>query len=76
MADITNTTPGALVRHFKGTQMKILHRAHDASTQQEVVVYIHLDDGRIWVRPVEEFDQLVAWPDGVVRKRFIVAEGQ
>lgn len=72
----TNTTPGTLVRHFKGTLMKILHRAHDARDQKEVVVYVHLDDGRIWTRPVEEFDELVAWPDGVHRKRFIVAEGQ
>lgn len=71
---MTTTTPGALIRHFKGTLMKVLHRAMEAGAGREVVVYIHLDDGEIWTRPVEEFEELVAWPDGVHRKRFILAE--
>ena len=71
---MSNILPGALLLHFKGTKMKVLHRATDAATGKEVVVYVHLDDGRIWTRPVEEFNDLVYWPDGQTRKRFIVVD--
>lgn len=70
----TNTTPGATVRHFKGSKMKILHEAVEATTGKDVLVYIHLDTGAIWTRPTEEFNTQVRWPDGITRSRFIVED--
>lgn len=68
------TQPGALLQHFKGTKMRVLHRALDSATCKDVIIYVHLDDGRIWVRPVEEFFQMVTWPDGERRTRFTLVE--
>ena len=46
---------GGLYRHFKGYMMRVLLEAKDSESEEDVVVYIHLDDGRIWVRPKKMF---------------------
>ena len=70
----TNTAPGTTVLHFKGSRMKILHKGMSTTNGDELVCYIHLEDGAIWMRPASEFDDIVMWPDGVKRTRFIVAD--
>ncbi len=68
----TNTTPGVVVEHYKGTKMKILHRGRETTNGSEVITYVHLEDGSIWTRPSHEFNELVVWPDGVQRRRFVI----
>ncbi|MBU1129719.1 DUF1653 domain-containing protein [Patescibacteria group bacterium] len=46
---------GGVYRHFKGYVMKVLCEAKDSETKNDVVVYIHLDDGRIWIRSKKMF---------------------
>lgn len=70
--------PGILLRHFKGGRYVVLHQATSTESSSvaggvtPVVVYMSLKDGRIWVRPEEQFIQVVDWPDGEKRHRFIV----
>ena len=64
-------SPGVLLLHYKGTKMKVLHEARETTHAHRVIVYVHLDDGEIWARPVEDFSEQVVWSDGVRRSRFI-----
>lgn len=48
-----------IYQHFKGAQVKIVTMALDSETQEPVVVYEHLDDGRIWVRSKAMFLETV-----------------
>ena len=60
--------PG-LYRHFKGKTYKVLGVAHHSDDLEDMVVYQHLDDGQMWVRPVSSFLETVD-RDGKVQKRF------
>lgn len=60
---------GGLYEHFKGGRYKVLFEAKDSETTEPVVVYLHLDDGSIWVRPKKMFLEDVD-RDGVVKPRF------
>ena len=64
-------------RHYKGGLYRFLFLAklsEDHAT--EVVVYISLTTGSIWVRPlkpapgVDAWLDVVVWPDGIERYRF------
>ncbi len=45
-----------LYRHYKGALYRMLHEdARIESNQEPVVVYQAVHDGRIWVRPVNDF---------------------
>ncbi len=46
---------GAIYKHYKGTKAKVLGEGFHSETQEPVVIYIHLEDGVIWVRPKEMF---------------------
>jgi len=46
---------GGIHRHFKGTFVRVLAEAKHSEIQEEMVVYIHLEDGQIWVRPKKMF---------------------
>jgi hypothetical protein len=52
------TTPG-VYRHFKGTYVRVLFTALDSETKKSLVVYMHLDDGIIWVREETMFHETV-----------------
>ena len=52
---------GAKYRHFKGIVVEVLMIAKDSDTLEDLVVYRHLEDGQIWVRPAK------AWFDRIVR---------
>ena len=70
------TFPGlvrqGVYRHFKGGRYSILFKAHDCEDPTRLmVVYMHQDDGSMWVRGLTEFVQIVEWPDGRLRSRFV-----
>lgn len=49
-------------RHFKGGLYEVVGVAKDTETEQDVVVYKALKDGRLWVRPLSMFLEEV--PEG------------
>jgi hypothetical protein len=56
-------------RHFKGEEYQLLMVAHHSETEELLVVYCSVDDpGRIWVRPLAMFVDLVDLPDGRHRR--------
>ena len=46
---------GGIYRHYKGTRVKILTEGFHSETLEPVVVYLHLEDGVVWVRPKKMF---------------------
>ena len=50
-----NLEIGAIYKHYKGTKVKVLGEGFHSETQEPVVIYIHLEDGIIWVRPKDMF---------------------
>ena len=50
---------GQKYKHFKGTMIEVIDIAKHSETLEEMVVYKHLEDGEIWVRPIEMFNSLV-----------------
>lgn len=48
-----------IYRHFKGGYYVVQSLATIESTGEEVVIYQSLQDGRVWVRPVSVFTELV-----------------
>ncbi len=56
-------------RHFKGKEYKVLGLAKHSETLDEFVVYAHLDDQGMWVRPKEMFLENVE-RDGKIMPRF------
>ncbi len=67
--------PGAIYRHYKGKQYKVLGVARHSETLEELVVYQALynqegfDNNQLWVRPKEMFLETVVI-DGVQQARF------
>ncbi len=66
---------GGLYNHFKGYKMKVLFEAKHSETEEDMVVYIHLDDGRIWVRPKDMFLEKIT-RNGKAFYRFELAKEQ
>lgn len=46
---------GGIYEHYKGTKVKVITEGFHSETLEPVVVYIHLEDGVVWVRPKEMF---------------------
>jgi len=46
---------GGVYEHYKGTKVKVIAEGFHSETLEPVVVYIHLEDGVVWVRPKEMF---------------------
>lgn len=46
---------GGLYEHYKGTKVKVLGECFHSETLEPMVVYIHLEDGIMWVRPEKMF---------------------
>lgn len=64
---------GKTYRHFKGQLMKVICIAKDSETLEDLVVYEHLDDNQIWVRPYDMFTSKVdkeKYPDVTQEYRF------
>ena len=56
-------------RHFKGNIYRVKLFALDSNTEEPVVVYESLKDGRLWTRPHAEFFGTVE-RGGLVHQRF------
>lgn len=59
--------------HFKGGFYSLLMFATDSTNERvgtPVAVYVSLTTGRVHVRALAEFTELVMWPDGQQRPRF------
>ena len=64
---------GQVYKHFKNIIVEVLCVAKDAENLKEMVFYKHIDNGDIWVRPIEEFLSEVnheKYPDVKQKYRF------
>ena len=46
---------GGVYKHYKGTKVKVVGEAKHSETMEPMVIYIHLEDGCVWVRPKKMF---------------------
>ena len=60
---------GAKYRHFKGMEVRVLGMAKDSEALADLVIYIELTDGQIWVRPLSMWFDHISRP-GVDSPRF------
>lgn len=60
---------GEVYRHFKGNVYRVIAVARDCEDLSEVVVYQNVDKGDVWVRPLDNFTELIE-RDGVSFYRF------
>lgn len=60
---------GGVYKHYKGTKVKVLAEVLHSETMEQMVVYIHLEDGVMWVRPKKMFLETVI-VEGKERLRF------
>ncbi len=66
--------PGKVYRHHKDDLYTVLHVVDDSTNARagnKVVVYVSLTYGTIKCRDVKEFTQIIIWPDGKKRPRFV-----
>jgi hypothetical protein len=61
-------------RHYKGGLYDVLGVARHSETEEEMVVYVHVADGAMWVRPKAMWEEVVM-VDGVKVPRFVRVEG-
>ncbi len=57
--------------HFKGGKYRVLFEGFHSDHKEPVVIYVSMIYGTVWVRPTNEWDEMVEWPDGKMRTRFI-----
>lgn len=60
---------GGVYRHYKGTKVKVIGEALHSETMEPMVIYLHLEDGMMWVRPEKMFLETINI-DGKKEKRF------
>lgn len=59
-------------RHFKGGDYHVLFVASSSENRDErFVVYWSYTKKCHWIRPVKMWFEIVEWPDGVKRPRFV-----
>ena len=68
----TPTLPArGIYQHHKGQHYEVLGNARHSETEEWLVVYRALyGDYGLWVRPLAQFNDNVAQPDGQWRPRF------
>jgi hypothetical protein len=69
--------PGQIYQHKNNHKYRVLHVVHDSTNAREGrqgVVYQSLDDRNINYRDLVEFEEVVEWPDGKMRSRFVLDE--
>lgn len=67
-------TPG-LYKHFKGKMYEVIGIAQHSESLEEYVVYKHLDDGSLWIRPSSMFSETIT-RDGKTFPRFVKVESK
>lgn len=50
---------GQIYKHFKGGIYKIVCIAKNTETEEDMVIYENIDNGKIWARPLDMFSSLV-----------------
>jgi hypothetical protein len=63
---VRNLEVGAIYKHYKGMRVKVLAEALDSENLEKMVVYIHLEDGFMWVRPKNMFLEKVKFENKIV----------
>lgn len=59
-------------RHYKGGTYTLLMVARDSEERDDMLaVYVSHQTQQVWARPWPMFNEVVLWPDGVRRPRFI-----
>lgn len=58
----------AVYQHFKGGEYATVDFVNDAETDSKSIVYRNIDDGRLWVRPLEEFNGYKKTRNGWVKR--------
>lgn len=61
--------PGRDYIHYKGSLYRVLHVGTHTETEEEMVVYQALKDGRVWIRPLAMWEETL--PDGTPRFRLV-----
>ena len=64
---------GGIYKHYKGALVRVLGVVRHSETCEEMIHYLHLDDGKAWVRPKEMFLEDVT-KDGKTFPRFKLVE--
>jgi hypothetical protein len=70
-----HVTAGKVYEHFKGGSYLVLHivdESTNALVGRKGVVYVSLTHGLVKHRDLEEFIEIVEWPDGQQRPRFVI----
>lgn len=57
-------------KHFKGHLCRVIGVGKHTETEEEFVVYKHVADGKIWIRPKEMWNDTKKTPNGEEVKRF------
>jgi hypothetical protein len=63
--------------HYKGGKYLVVSIAEDSTNARvgaKVVMYVSLTYGKVKCRDLTEFTQMVTWPDGEKRPRFIASQ--
>jgi hypothetical protein len=66
--------PGKVYQHYKGDCYLVLFLSEESTNARcgmAVVVYLSLERGIIHNRDLGEWVELVKWPDGEMRPRFV-----
>jgi hypothetical protein len=63
--------PG-IYEHFKGGRYRLLMVAKHSETEEEMVVYFSFSSGLNFVRPLSMWNEIVEWPNGEKKSRFIL----
>ena len=50
---------GKKYKHFKGGIYKVIAIAKHTETEEDLVIYINISNGKIWARPYEMFNDLL-----------------
>lgn len=64
--------PG-VYKHFKGGYVLVMCEAKHSDRDENVVVYLGLNNGKYYARPVESFVEMVKNSEGEVVSRFVEA---
>lgn len=50
---------GKIYKHFKGNIYKVIAVAKHTETEEDMVIYIDLNNNKVWARPYQLFNSLV-----------------
>jgi len=66
--------PNKVYEHYKGGKYIVLSVAEDTTNKRagtKVIVYAPLDQSTVYCRDLSEFTEVVEWPSGEKKARFV-----